>query len=100
MEKKIRSCDESLHLFQPLIFQRLFLPQTKTEKSIFPNENVPRETRTAREGYANSKRQRRGEFLILILDIALGFDMNLKSTVLKDSSMNFLVSVKDGFVRT
>lgn len=70
------------------------------EEPIFHNENVPRETRKAQEGYANSKRQHRGEFLILILDITFRFDMNLKSTVLKDSGMNFLVSVKGGFVHT
>lgn len=70
------------------------------EESIFQNESVPREIGTAQEAYANSKRQHRGEILILILDIAFRFDMNLKSTVLKGSRMNFLVSVKDGFVHT
>jgi len=98
--KQDRPWDKSLRLFQSMIFQSFFLPQIKTEESILHNVNVPRKTRTAQEGYANSKRQRRGEFLTLILDIAFRFDMNVKSTVSKDSAVNFLVSFKDSFVHT
>lgn len=53
-------------LIQPMIF----LPQGKMEESIFHKENVlKRETRTAREGYADSKSQHRGGVLIFVLDL-------------------------------
>lgn len=76
-----------------------FLATRKWRNLFFTMEVFPERPGQLRKDMKD-QRQCKGEFLILIPGLGFRFDTNLKSTALKDSAINFLVSGKDGFVHT